>query len=272
MAGAGMNDPQLPEQYWRTRSESFDTVAELYDAYRPTYPAELIDSILCVTKIPSTGQILEIGSGTGKATQLFAEKGFRVHCIEPGENLLQVARRKLQNYPQVSYAQVRFEDWSEDKERFDLIISAQAFHWIDPRVGYQKAAQALKPNGHMALFWNMYCGYKGDLEPVIDKIYQERAPVIAQPAIESEALNRKREAEIQASGSFSLINVQRFNWFARYDCQEYIGLLNTYSDHISLPEPTRSSLFDGIAEVIQQNGGAIDKLYQTILFVAQKLA
>ena len=118
MAGAGMNDPQLPEQYWRTRSESFDTVAELYDAYRPTYPADLIDSILCITKIPSTGQILEIGSGTGKATQLFAEKGFRVHCIEPGENLLQVARRKLQNYPQVSYAQVRFEDWSEEKERF----------------------------------------------------------------------------------------------------------------------------------------------------------
>jgi hypothetical protein len=54
--------------------------------------------------------------------------------------------------------------------------------------------------------------------------------------------------------------------------KQYIGLLNTYSDHLSLPEPIRTSLFSGISEVIQQNGGYIDKPYLAVLYVAQKVA
>jgi hypothetical protein len=61
---------------WEKRSREFDTVAELYDAYRPDYPGELIESILSTTGIPPGGRILEIGSGTGKATAPFARRGF----------------------------------------------------------------------------------------------------------------------------------------------------------------------------------------------------
>ncbi len=48
-----MNDP---ETNWRKRS--FDTVAELYDEYRPSYPEPLMEEILSMTGIPDDGHIL----------------------------------------------------------------------------------------------------------------------------------------------------------------------------------------------------------------------
>jgi SAM-dependent methyltransferase len=202
-------------------SKSFDTVSDMYDLYRPAYSSNLIDSILSITNIPLTGQILEVGSGTGKTTSLFAQKGFTIHCIEPGENLNKVAIRKMQYFPRVSFEQVRFEDWKEDNNRFDLLISAQAFHWVDPKIGYCKAASALKPNGHIALFWNMYIGFNGPLESEINKVYQERVPELAQQREVTEKVIKQREEAIRSSGLFSFININRFNWSERYDCKQY---------------------------------------------------
>jgi hypothetical protein len=47
--------------------------------------------------------------------------------------------------------------------------------------------------------------------------------------------------------------------------------LNTYSDHLRLPEQTRQSLFEGVAEVIEQHGGFIERPYLAVLYVARKL-
>jgi SAM-dependent methyltransferase len=267
-----MSDKSIPERDCMKDSKCFDTVSDMYDLYRPAYPLELIESILSLTNIPLTGQILEIGSGTGKATTLFAQKGFSIHCIEPGKNLNKVAMRKLQHFPRVSFEQVRFEDWQEDSNQFDLVISASAFHWVDPKIGYRKAANALKTNGHIALFWNMYVGINGPLENDIERIYLDRVPELAQQREVTEKLIKQREEAILSSGFFSSININRFPWSERYDCMQYIGLLNTYSDHLSLPEPTRTSLLNDISEVIKNNGGYVDKSYLTVLYVAQKVA
>ncbi|MBM3130763.1 MAG: hypothetical protein FJ009_19315 [Chloroflexi bacterium] len=59
-------------------------------------------------------------------------------------------------------------------------------------------------------------------------------------------------------------------WSARYDTTQYLGLLNTYSDHLLLTPQVRQYLFDGVAQVIARYGGFIEKLYLAVLFVAQK--
>jgi SAM-dependent methyltransferase len=257
---------------WIIDSKSFDNVAELYDSCRPSYPRALVESILAITRIPATGRILEIGSGTGKATRLFAEKGFEIHCIEPGENLSTVALRSLKGIKRVTIEKVRFEEWNGGKDLFDLVISAQAFHWIDPDVGYRKAASALKANGHIALFWNMYVGFGGSLESEIEWVYQQHAPNLAQRREKTEEVIKQREAALSSSGYFSDGMVRRFAWSERYDSKEYIGLLNTYSDHMSLPEQMRINLYKGISDVIIQNGGVINKPYLSVLHVAKKAA
>ena len=257
---------------WKKDSQSFDSVAEEYDDFRPSYPKELVDYIIEVTGLTSKSRILEIGAGTGKAIRLFAERGYPMLCIEPGANLAAIAARKLRAYPAIQFEINRFEDWPVIPEGFDLIISAQAFHWVPKEVGYTKAAQALKSGGFLALFWNMYPGMDGPLRTELDKIYQEVSPGMATPFTLMEETIKPRTREIESSGYFERVTAKRFPWSMCYTSSQYLGLLNTYSDHISLPMETRQRLFQAIGNMIEKYGGSFERPYVAVLFIAQKLS
>jgi SAM-dependent methyltransferase len=255
---------------WAADSRSFDRVAEVYEAYRPEYPPELVDSVISMAGLQPDSRLLEIGSGTGKATRLFAQRGFAIHCLEPGQNLAAVAAQKLKPYPQVTFEAARFEAWPESQSSFDLVFSAQAFHWVPKDIGYAKAARLLKEKRYIALFWNMYPPLTGDIEPELAKVYQEQAPEMVRPNTYVEELIQARELELRDSGYFEHLEVKKFPWSARYDTRRYLGLLNTYSDHLRLTEERRAGLFAGLAEVIDRHGGYIERPYLAILYLAQK--
>ena len=103
-------DEQSIIDEWKKDSQSFDTVANLYDEFRPEYPPELVEAVINLSGIMDGGRILEIGSGTGKATRLFARRGYLIHCIEQGRNLATVAARNLQEWPGVTFETNRFEE------------------------------------------------------------------------------------------------------------------------------------------------------------------
>jgi 16S rRNA A1518/A1519 N6-dimethyltransferase RsmA/KsgA/DIM1 with predicted DNA glycosylase/AP lyase activity len=77
---------------------TFDGAALLYDEVRPGYPEELFDDVVSLSGIPAGGRILEVGCGTGQATVPFARRGYRILCVELGENLAAVARKNLTGY------------------------------------------------------------------------------------------------------------------------------------------------------------------------------
>lgn len=258
---------------WKKDSQSFDAVAGLYEEYRPDYPEELVESIIALSGLPKGGRILEVGSGTGKATRLFVRRGYSVHCIEPGANLAALAAHNLQEYPHLTFENARFEQAQDFSAEFDLVISAQAFHWVSKEVGYTKAARALKPGGALALFWNMSPGFDERIARDLDRIYREVAPELdsrSQNPIE-EVINERSE-DIIGSGCFSAPAIRRFPWSKMYPSREYIGLLNTYSDHLRLTASTRQRLFERIAAVIDAQDGSIEKKYIAVLYVAKKLA
>jgi SAM-dependent methyltransferase len=250
-------------------SQSFDTVAGLYDEYRPEYPQELIDSMIELSRLPKDGSILEIGSGTGKATRLFAQRGYAVHCIEPGMNLAAIAARNLKDYPQITFEITRFENWQERQASFDLVMSAQAFHWVPGEIGYPKAARALKPGGSLALFWNMHADLPEKIDTELDDIYRKITPDFDRPQNIEETIQERSE-EFSRSGCFGPLTIRRFPWSRTYQTREYIGLLNTYSDHIRLPAQIRQRLFEEIANVIDSHGGLIEREYLAVLYIAQK--
>ena len=155
-------------------------------------------------------------------------------------------------------------------EAFDLVYSAQAFHWVPPDTGVPKAARALKPGGQVALIWNLYPGIKGPVDVDLQKAYDEFAPQISTPVTKMEDTIRERAGWIEAGGCFSPVSIHRFPWTLCYTTQQYIGLLNTYSDHIALPAETRQRLYHAIAGAIDRNGGTIDRPYVAVAFMAQK--
>lgn len=90
---------------------TFDEAASLYDEVRPGYPEDLFDDVVSLSGITAGGRILEIGCGTGQATVPFARRGYRILCIELGENMAAVARRNLEGYPQTEVRTGAFEEW-----------------------------------------------------------------------------------------------------------------------------------------------------------------
>lgn len=258
---------------WKEESERFDGVADLYEAYRPGYPTELIDDIISLSGIQPGGRILEIGSGTGKATILFARRGFSMLCLEPGQNLLEIAIEKLKPYQQVTFERIRFEDWPADQGEFDLVVSAQAFHWVPKEVRDAKAASVLNQKAHIALFWHMYPDIAGEVGSALSQLYRERASELVQRYTASEQFKpviESRARSLGESGYFEAVEVRTYPWSARYTTQAYLGLLNTYSDHLRLSDQRRGALFEEVAEVIEQHGGYIEKPYLAVLYMARK--
>jgi ubiquinone/menaquinone biosynthesis C-methylase UbiE len=135
---------------------TFDQAARDYDEVRPGYPEELIEEVISVSGIPEGGRILEVGCGTGQATVPFARRGYRMLCLDVGGNLLALAEERCRAYPGAEFLNASFEEWEPGGETFDLLVSATAFHWIPPEIGFPKAARVLGDSGHIALFWNMH--------------------------------------------------------------------------------------------------------------------
>lgn len=138
----------------------FDEVAAEYDRRRPAYPDELIDRACRVAGVGRGDHVLEIGCGSGQLTRSLAARGLDVTAVEPGANLMALARRNLEGAGAVKFVNARFEDAPLPRERFQAVFSASAFHWVDPRVSWRKAADALVPGGTLALL-----SYFGLAEP-----------------------------------------------------------------------------------------------------------
>jgi ubiquinone/menaquinone biosynthesis C-methylase UbiE len=141
----------LPESAARRYGKVFDDIAAEYDRRRPVYPDELVDQACQVAGIGRGDHVLEIGCGSGQLTCALAARGLHVTALEPGKNLIALARQNLEGAGAVEFVNARFEDVLLPRERFQAVFSASAFHWVDPEVSWQKAADVLVPGGTLAL-------------------------------------------------------------------------------------------------------------------------
>ena len=142
----------------RTGAIVFNEVAAEYDRRRPAYPEELVDRACEAAGIEPGDAVLEVGCGTGQLTRSLVGRGLRVLAVEPGRRLASVAERNLEGAGRAEFVNARFEDAQLPDGRFRAVFSAAAFHWIDPAVGWEKAARVLEPGGTLALI--QYCGLR----------------------------------------------------------------------------------------------------------------
>lgn len=154
----------------REQRFTFDEVAKLHDRNRPRYPDALFDDLVSLSGISPRGRILEIGCGTGQATIPLAQRGFRVLCLEPGPAMARAARENLAPFPAVQVRQSTFEEWPVENGEFNLVISAQAFHWVTAEVRFTKAATALDATGALAVIGNAVVLGRSPLHEAIDAV------------------------------------------------------------------------------------------------------
>lgn len=251
-------------EYLRT---TFNNSAEWYDRIRPGYPEALIDDVISLSAIPTGGRILEIGCGTGKATEMFATRGYAMVCLDIGTDLAAVAAQKLCEFANIQIVVSSFEEWEPEGRLFHLVIAATSFHWVDPAMAYVKSAAVLKPNGWLAVFSNTHIQQDKGFFTKVQDLYRASAPSMA-----GKATNGKTSrGEPAGMALFGESIVRSYQWTAEYSTNEYLDLLGTYSDHISLPLAERRDLFSGIADLIDHEyGGRVLKHYETVLRLQKK--
>ena len=208
----------------RRYSKVFDEVAAEYDRHRPTYPDELVDRACEVAGIGSGDEVLEVGCGSGQLTRDLVARGLHVTALEPGKSLIALARQNLEGAEAVEFVNAQFEDASLPREQFKAVFSASAFHWVDPKVSWQKTADALVPGGTLALV--QYFGLeeprsRRDQEEALAAV-RKVAPDIAADWPAYRDLDAALAGMEQRRGNVS----ELWAWLGSYDIgQDYAGRL-----------------------------------------------
>ncbi|MGH3286111.1 MAG: class I SAM-dependent methyltransferase [Streptosporangiaceae bacterium] len=215
---------RLPGATARRYGQVFDGIAADYDRHRPAYPDELIDQACRVAGIGSGDHVLEVGCGSGQLTRGLLARGLHVTALEPGPSLIALARQNLAGAGETEFLNARFEDASLPRERFAAVFSASAFHWVDPTISWQKAADVLVPGGTLALV--QHCGLeeprtKPDQDAALAAI-RKVAPDIADNWPAYRDLDATLAGMEQRRGNVSEV----WAWLGSYDiAQDYAGRL-----------------------------------------------
>jgi SAM-dependent methyltransferase len=183
-----------------------------------------------------------------------------------------VARARLASFANVAIERCTFEAWPLEPEAFDLVISAQAFHWVAPEVRFTKTANALRPGGALAVFGNTVLAEQSALHDALDDCYRRHAPALLGMADsrwyeQHDAFAR----QVAESGRFEPVAHRVHPWAHTYSADAYIELMRTHSNHRLLPDAQREALHAALADAIERHGGEMPVRYEAHLYVATRV-
>ena len=139
--------PEIGEAARREFGAAFRAGAQHYDAVRPSYPEAAVDFMLP----DGARDAVDIGAGTGILTELVVARGLAATAVDPSADMLGRLRRKL---PGVETVEATAEATGLAAAAFDVVLCAQAWHWVDAEQASTEAARLLRPSGILSLVWN----------------------------------------------------------------------------------------------------------------------
>jgi SAM-dependent methyltransferase len=212
--------------------------------------------------------VLDVGCGTGIAGRQFRDAGCRVLGVELDPRMAAVAQRSGLEVEVGS-----FEEWEPAGRAFDLLISGQAWHWVDPVAGAAKASTVLRPGGRIALFWNFGLPDR-DVAEGFDAIYNRVAPGLDDYSVLLGHPGEERLVHgtdgIRAADGFDEPERWMFRWDRPYTRDEWLDQLPTHSDHRLLPTDKLHTLLSEIGDEIDSLGGTFTMHYTVAVLTARR--
>lgn len=256
---------------WEHQRRTFERTAEEYARRRPSYPDELFADMKRYAALRSDERILEIGCGPGIATAPVAAWGHRMLCIEPAEAMIDIARRPLAAHPHVDFKACTFEEWDLEPGAFGLIGVAQAYHWLHPRTRHARIAEALRPGGTAAIFWNAQVTppeHLGFFVKVQD-VYREHAPELMHHG--DFRTEPYQGHALRDETAFVDLERREYPWEWTLSTDQYVSLMATHSPHAALPDDVRARLLTEIADLIETEfAGSVTENYFAVLHLARR--
>jgi SAM-dependent methyltransferase len=250
---------------------AFNEIATLYDKVRPDYPDALFADICEAAHLTPGDPMLDVGCGSGQATLGFARRGLAVTALDPGADLLILARRRLDGVAAVAFAENTFEAASFPPGSFKLIASAQAWHWIAPDISYAKAASLLAPGGTLAVFGNVPNGVAPPLDLKLAEIYRvELGAPFGPPPELWYTPGGALPLLIAGSGHFGPALHKSYAWSQSHTARSFVDFLRTRTDHRRLSGPVLRKLLTAISEAIAAAGNLAELRFETHLHLAHR--
>jgi SAM-dependent methyltransferase len=226
-------------------AESFGVDAARYERTRPGYPQELIE------RIATDASVLDVGCGTGIASRQFQAAGCTVLGVDVDPRMAALAPIEVEV--------ARFEDWDPRGRRFDVVASAQTWHWIDPAAGAAKAAAV---SGRLAVFWNVM-DPAPELARAFAAVYARVAPDLPfKPWAPGNAYDGILERTAAAmEPHFAAPEQVRIRWEREYTRDEWLEQVPTHGGHNRLPSDVQARLLEGIGAAVDALGGRFTMTY-----------
>lgn len=248
---------------------TFDTVAAMYTAMRPSYPKELYQAIFNYISLDKSCHAVEIGIGGGQATLPILKTGCKLTAVESGKHFSRLCKKKFKAYQTFSVITDTFENAPFATARYDFVYSASAFHWIPEQVGYTKVFTMLKSGGAFARFATHPYRAKGnpslskEIDDVYAAYYYKHYDMPQEAPIEYREEQAAQRAVLAEKYGFVAVEYALFHRTRTLSASEYTALIGTYSDHIAIEESVRTAFFSKIEAAINHHGGSI-AIYDTI--------
>ena len=250
---------------------TFNRVATLYGTARRGYPDELVEDICRFADLADGDSVLEVGCGAGQATTSFAKRGHRLTALDPGAELIEVAKGKLVDASNVSFIVTPFETFDVKTARFKLIYAAQSWHWIPREVAFAKASKLLQPSGVLAVFGHVPGPLAEPMASAFEKVYRAQMGRFGPPPEAGYLPSGPFARWFAESGCFGDVVHRFYHWNWRHSAASYVAFARTRSDHQMLPADKLEPLLSDIRKAIEANGNEFDWPYETHLYMAKRL-
>lgn len=230
----------------------YDTIPEQFDRYRPRYCRAAFDAIIGAASVKPGTKVLELGPGTGQATDPVLDTGCDYLAIELGENLAAKMREKYGARPNFRLVNDDFITHDFGSEKFNLIYSAATIQWIPEDIAFSKTYDLLKPGGVLAMM-KIY----GDYRTPNLALYEKIQKVYSAYFHPTEEYYRGFRYENCLNYGYTGWECRTFRSQRIFTAEEYMNMCGTHCDHLVLLEPERQLFFDGLYRAVLEAGDRI---------------
>lgn len=236
----------------------FEEEVEAYDRARPSYPDPLFDDLIAYVEAGGRRtpvDAVEVGPGTGKATASLLARGVRVTAVEHGAQMSAFLRRKFADDTRLTVINAPFESAPLPDASFDTLVSATAFHWIDPAVRLEKAHRILRDGGAIGIIDTNQIASPADrgFFDACFPIYLRYRPDEKNHATPGEDIVPGFFGEIDASPLFADVRLLRYRWDQTYPTAMYADLVRSYGRSQTMPVNQREALIADLSELIDRD-------------------
>lgn len=248
----------------------FGQDASGYDRARLPYPARIYELLQSRCGLREGTATFEIGPGTGIATRELLRLGADpLVAIEPDERLAGYLRENLTS-PALSIENVTFEETNLSPARFDLGVAATSFHWLEQDLALEKVAQALRPGGWFAMWWNVF-GAKHDqfydaLEPIMKPIEHPLGKSVDSFSDDMAA----RIGDLRSKCRFGDVKAETFRENVALDAARIRALFSSFSPIRMLAPERQIKILDEIEQVARDRfDNRVEREVRTIVYTAR---